>query len=331
MTAHSDKIKGAASKAKRKLRDHRPTCLFPGCSAVAIRSHSQQRATALLAISVDQQVIGVNRNILSMQDQATCPYSIKVASRFWGFCSTHDNDVFKSIEDKALDTSCSQSLFLLFLRTCCFEIAQKRESSRFMRYFYEFGKDFLGSDLKPSLEAEIASTTSDRHSNYLLERLFDIYQKKDWGSVSHKVLELPKNIGLSCSSTISSRSGDIRDWDRDAEKPLPFIGFNIVPSESSTSIIVSWFSEWIDQVQEFWDRYESASLSSILYELAINRSEDALISPNLWNSLSHEQQNSIGLSFRSLELSDDLPSGNLLRIPDFDICWSDVLGVEICQ
>ena len=235
------------------------------------------------------------------------------------------------IEDKQLDSTSVDSLFLLFLRTCCFEIAQKRDSEIFLKEFYEFSKEFLHPELRQSLEAELAKDGLVRHSAYLLEQLFEIYRQEDWGKVSHKVATLENCIGLSSASTISIRDGDIREWDRDAEKPLPFVAFNVVPSKDSTLLVLSWFAEWSSLVEDFWSRYKTAPLSSVIYDLAVCRSEDTFFSPAVWERFSASEREAIVHSFRSMEINDNVTDEHPLRDLEISGDWTSVVEEFVCQ
>lgn len=95
-------IRGILSDAERTIRRRKYPCLFPTCSANAIKSHSQQRGRALKAIACKGKVIGVNpqwtnwylhREDFSRPSDPLPMIDIEIsqASTFPGFCSAHDD------------------------------------------------------------------------------------------------------------------------------------------------------------------------------------------------------------------------------------------------
>ena len=70
------------------------TCILPGCTKDAIKSHSQQKKGQLFAIADKGEVYCMGKNIYQFTKEASGELLIKKpigeASRFVGYCQEHD-------------------------------------------------------------------------------------------------------------------------------------------------------------------------------------------------------------------------------------------------
>ena len=73
--------------------------MFNGCKEIAINSHILQTEKILRPISVDNHLIQIKKANIYYRDIIKIEsIGINDAFSFYGFCNTHDNDIFKYIE-----------------------------------------------------------------------------------------------------------------------------------------------------------------------------------------------------------------------------------------
>lgn len=111
-------------------------CLYPRnsnseCDGKIAKAHTVQRA-ALAKIAEDGHVYGFVLNASIFQSEpgkeellVVRRIGIKKASTFTGFCTKHDNDIFKVIEDGSF-VCCVKHAFLLGYRALCHAVFKKK-------------------------------------------------------------------------------------------------------------------------------------------------------------------------------------------------------------
>ena len=118
-------IKNKFVNIERKCRDKKnKTCLYPGCERQPIRGHSIQEANLEL-IARDGKLMSMNVPLGKSRSRSYFRFKLEEigknpASMFKGFCSEHDDDVFKPIEDNRVYTNTSIQNFLFAYRACAY-------------------------------------------------------------------------------------------------------------------------------------------------------------------------------------------------------------------
>ena len=114
------------------------------------------------------------------------------------------------------------------------------------------------------------------------------------------LIRLRKNIGVSCASSVTlfedeaadAYVGEATDYKKmRLLRPRPLASLNVVPKDDCTHIIVAWHKRINSLVREFVTKLTSddiAVFQESLNDVIFNRSEDYVLSPALWDSLSEE-------------------------------------------
>ena len=175
---------------QKKIENCSFRCLCQNCYDSAISSHSQQKEGQLRVIAKDGLVYALNKNLCQhiknlsrdISPSLQIKTGIKEASTFKGYCSFHDELIFRPIEKKPLMPSDKEQAALLFLRAISYEYAAKRKAAN----FHAILKDMIGDNTNEQFEnidALIGGTKLylEREGPFLLNQIFDILTKKEYG------------------------------------------------------------------------------------------------------------------------------------------------------
>ncbi|MBG6062911.1 hypothetical protein IWX83_002717 [Flavobacterium sp. CG_9.1] len=111
------KVAKAFHDCKAKAIDKINTCFHPDCSEKSISSHILQKNGILSSIAEDGHVIEMQINKFNENVHSFRKIGINKAFSFNCFCSTHDTELFKTIEVEEIDFSNYRNLLLFTLRT----------------------------------------------------------------------------------------------------------------------------------------------------------------------------------------------------------------------
>jgi hypothetical protein len=122
-----------SAKELIRLRAGQKKCLYPSspapCTQRVIRAHSISRSIALAKIARAGEVYQIDANPFSIEKSKgnvpIKPVNIASATTFTGFCSPHDNSLFKPIDKDEL-TPTKQEVLLLHYRALCREFYVKQ-------------------------------------------------------------------------------------------------------------------------------------------------------------------------------------------------------------
>ncbi|MGB8012976.1 MAG: hypothetical protein WCF68_15290 [Terriglobales bacterium] len=108
-----------------------PEASASACEGGIVRAHTLQLAGSLSTIAVSRHVYGFDA--LSQPESDGTPryrlIGVRRASTFTGFCSRHDTELFRPLEDRPFATS-KEQLFLLAYRALSKEVYAKRFAVR---------------------------------------------------------------------------------------------------------------------------------------------------------------------------------------------------------
>lgn len=118
-------------------------CYCQGCDNLAINSHILQKNGILNEIKENGQIV---MSIVNYMDTKKFPFKeigINKAYTFKGFCSTHDKDIFKPIEDCEIDFDDYKTQLLFVYRTI---MDERRRKEILIDYFNRIINDDFFSD-----------------------------------------------------------------------------------------------------------------------------------------------------------------------------------------
>ena len=269
-------------------------CLCQNCYSSAILSHSQQKEKQLRAIAKDGLVYALNKNIYQhiksiSRDKATSlliKTGIKEASTFKGYCSFHDELIFRPIEKTPLSPSDMEQAALLFLRAISYEYAAKRKVFN----LHEMLKDMIGDNTNERLEnlnAYIGGIELylKREGPFLLNQIFDIITKKDYGSFYTSWIRHPHTLPISVTTSVCPWLNNYyRKWSPD--NPQAVVSFSVIPSNNYTDVVCSWLNYCHND--SLWIQKEMKSiegLEKVINMFGISESEDFCVNIDFWESL----------------------------------------------
>ena len=281
-------------QVKSAIANIRHTCFFPGCTNHAINCHSQQKSTSLNSISKYGYVYGYNpcNYHLIGEDEALhgpkiCKVNIAHASTFLGFCSKHDFELFRLIDQDSYSTGCTRQEVAYYVRAIAHEMYQKR-----MSYLRQTAFDKAISNEYPLT----------RPSDNILAKHFKLFQEKLYRLIfvpavyygasgieyESRVLSLPFNVGFSCATVwglgIPTKPDDVRFLDSSIHG---IASVTILPSEGLSTLIITWKKTNDRNCGDLVDKMISENTPEEMFDiLAFSLTEDTYISPNVYGQMS---------------------------------------------
>jgi hypothetical protein len=317
-------IKSGIGKAEKYSNQRKYKCMFPSCTLASIKSHSQQKKNQLEAISENSEVYTKNQNLYQIFNSEKVEFSkaellskknIGEASRFKGYCNTHDTSIFSPIENGNIDISNPEHNFLLLLRAMSYEYANKRD-------VYNRQKDILKKigylfsyDGKNNFEAHLCGMKVflKKDAPYHMSKLFEIYESKNWSAINYNSFVINRNIGISSTTCFSPFRERHSEWmNQHFDEPQPIVSFSVVPTKQITTISFVWFAEINPHCIEFLKvSAEQENILKLINMYAFSESEDVCVKPSLWEKLTKREKKQI---YKHMGNSDSLPDSNLIPI-----------------
>ena len=293
-------------RIEKTLARQEQLCLAPGCSGIAIQSHSQQRLGQLKVIAEGGQVYGLMRNMyraLKPEEQGPVRMvrlGIREATTFRGFCAYHDRVLFAAIETAPLTKDAADQVVRLFLRSVSYERAQKRRG-----YAVRSG---LLADSQLALHPDFTSETNASligiehaltHDLPFYENLlFDAIASSDCSAINWRWLVVPGQLPVStcCAySPLGDRHNEYRSkhWN----EPQPMVSFNLIPTSEETHVVVAWarcHDRHCGAIQTDLDTDPEGFVNRV----AITETEDTVFRPTFWLGLSSDMQSAVREAIR---------------------------------
>lgn len=277
-------------------------CMVPGCGDNAIKSHSQQRNGAIMAIAEGNHVIAIKRRVVPTlfgavpNEPPKCDIArigVRQASVFKGFCSHHDVEIFKSIDTLKLGENKDEQMIALHRRAVAYEIRNKEK----MCYI-------IGAAIG-------LNENCDRHRQAYVEDLGQLLTadiKYSWNplwednpisNLDYEWVTINKNIGVSLTSCIpplndlsfTAYMESCKDCLGTYSRSRPFFSLAIVPEESQTHIVMVWNKFDGSNVDSYRRLLcNPADIGVFLDKCVFDKSEDFCLKPSLWASFDNDVQ-----------------------------------------
>jgi hypothetical protein len=295
-------------------------CLHPqrnSCNGNIIQAHTIQRRGSLERISKNGHVYTFKTDLAEILKTGMPKINlvgIKKASTFSGFCSHHDNELFKPVEEENFSIN-EETVFLLSYRVLCHELFLKRAWRESLLY----AKENLdkGKTLRQQIEIQdiadgylLGVESSLEELSAIKIRYDEALVKCDYKSVRYYAIILDDFPTFVCSGFTQpiydfhgNQLQDLADLSTVSEN----LAFSVIATNTGGIVIYSW----IDQNTS--SKRLIKSLANLTYHKQLNASvrftfenfENLYISPNWWEILdSQSQQN---LFRRHLSGSPDYP------------------------
>ena len=271
-------LKNIINRQNRKVRNKRRPCFYRQCNNPSIGSHSQTASSSLKSIAEDGHVMERNPSVFPLRDsQGWRKIGINEATKFPGFCQTHDDKLFRqadSISDKNLTP---KALTFLSYRTFAMEMRKKEVSSEQLKVLLNYSDKFVDPSAQDATRGTMEGMLNCLKVTkpFFLEKYQRMIQTKEYSQDAHKVYRSDRNLGVSCATTINPL--DITE--QPIDMPQPIICFSVLPRKRYTLIIFSYPRVLSTLIEHFIKDHER------LDDLVFNCCEEVILNISLYNSL----------------------------------------------
>lgn len=262
-------------------------CMCPGCCERAINSHLLQRNGILNHIAKNGHLYEIRREDF-FKWHTNGPVKIKKigiqqALSFPLFCSKHDTEIYKPIEESVVDFDDYKSQLLFSYRAACSELFKKRSN----QIRYEFLPE--GCAKNESIEGTEKGIKDLLYYKYL----FEDELKKSQGKFSFLHVSYPF-IGVCASAAVSYEPIDF-DKERSvmiAVKKKVWDGFfiNVIPQKESLEVIIGYHNNHVNSDMlryiESWKGLSFNKLQNKLTDLFCAKIESWSMSPDVFEHMS---------------------------------------------
>lgn len=283
---------------RAKIKDRK--CLFKGCSNLAIESHLLQQNGILDSIKDDTNHLWEQKIEHFKHEFYFDKVGIGNAFTFKGFCSHHDDELFKSIEAKSIDFNSYRSQLLFSYRVLMNEKRKKEINiDHYTRILDSFKlKLFLNEKYLEQLSAlkksnELGLSDIETYESAFLSNLKD-ESKQDFQFIAREI----SRIDLCISSVFTHES---------LKERIPFLQMNpnyqstdiylhLFPLATTSIIIIGCLKERVSNCWSYIEEFESADNSRCLKKIndliVLGRIENFICSKRFYleNIKNREQQ-----------------------------------------
>ena len=276
-----------------RLKDH--ACLFPGCTKLAIKSHSVPRASCIEALA-ENGILYSRRLSLNECIGAKTPFDAPDVVRmgvndvgvFKGYCPTHDSRLFASAE--LMGAAKGNGMFhALHLKSLSVEYCRKRQ----VLDFY-----CKASRLADNIDAKRYFNSQKEEA----EGVFKIFKSAHFyrflkainpqlgEQLEYFFLPFTRNLHVSCCGVFNSDPGNIDST----------IAYNIISYSDASILSLTTLSPFKLHLDSYIEKYKHLPncIDMLINEIAFSHCEEPLISSKLWNTLSDYDRAQIRLSLR---------------------------------
>lgn len=281
--------------------DRSGDCLFDGCSMQPIGSHSITERRILKRVAVDNHVWYFKPS-MEMAKVGT-----NDVSKFGGFCSKHDTEIFKAIDNNDYIPGNKEQEFLFFYRALCKSysakivkiksykrLAQLTEENRLASidtYFKQLSTTPREKILMISfLMQEIEKEEQILHCLKNFKDTMDsYYSNKGFDGVESVIIEFDSEYGLAVAAFSDIGS----DFNGNRLPSDIGIGFTVFPQNGKTYVIFSFLRVQADNLgflrtDLLCESKESQKI--IISYLIANSTDNWVLSPATWDRLSDQSK-----------------------------------------
>lgn len=300
-----------AGKLFKEMLDikKRGKCLHPEasektCSNKIIKAHSVQRAGGLSAISDNGHVISVQRGFESIHKNnghiIPEPIGIRVASTFTGFCSLHDNNLFKPIENDSFSLN-QEAAFLLAFRALAYEHLAKWHAikSNEIQRQADKGTDFDRQVIVQNYLHNILAGQKRGMKDVLEWKTeYDrIFIEKDYTSMPHYAVEFKGILPFVCSGGFHPEvdfNGDRLQIISRGDISFEHVCVNVSVIGERSFLAFGWHGAADGPAEKFVKSFKAQKneeKANSALTLAVEQSENTYLRPSWWNELSNPHKN----------------------------------------
>lgn len=279
-------------------------CLYPNhseCSDRIVKAHSIQNNKIIKQISSNGKVYMSRPKAESIFKEMSL-YGRGEATVFTGFCSHHDKTLFQPIEDKVFDKSI-EHIFLYVYRCFAIEYHKKQEAINMKEALYKNKRVRIDREVLDEMYHGFQQSLEDfkkekmTFDNALLTGEYDVLSSVVW--------EFDGSIKFAFTGFEAMTYDLFGNKIQDATKTDVLLKhvFVVVFSENNkTYCIFSWLKENDDFFIKYKQQLNDLSLEKrkvYINNLAAIITENFVVNPDAWNSLTKEERANFHEAFRS--------------------------------
>lgn len=297
------KIQDRLNRLYAKAQNHKRQCSSSDCRNNAINSHILQKNGILNGIATNGHVIISKTDFLNEDLFYFKKVGINTAFTFKGFCSTHDNSIFKPIEGSEIDFEDYKSQLLFAYRTILNEKHKKKVLITWNNLQIndsEISQVVDKTLLKATnVQNEIAITDLKYYENIIVSNLQS--KKEDFVFKVRYIKEF--DICLASHFTFETtreRQAYIKKTGKDYEL-LTDIFVSLFPIEGETVFMMGYLKSMEDKCGEFVKNFFEIEEPDLLHEmnkLLLMRCEEWVCSEKFYNEHIEEREDKINAIFQ---------------------------------
>lgn len=289
-------------------------CLHPNagpgkCTASAINSHTIQMNGGISTIS-DKQHVYTFKLVESMNNSVYTPKNISMrkASTFLGFCTTHDSALFKCIETPPVSVG-HVTAFYMSYRAISYEYHGKLRASAATPFMLlqDRGKSFEAQAwLQNYVYISIQGYKTGLRIHKQLKEEYDrAHLAADYNNFNYYAIEFER------ASPIVACGAFCPEFDIN-NKPLQImargkhnfqiITFNFLNLNGKSYAVFGWMDDRYGVARDYIESIKSHpvnSLMDLLFKISFQNLENTYMSPTWWDGLSKGHQQAICDLFRT--------------------------------
>lgn len=259
-------IKNLIEKLRKRAKQAKRKCLHANCNETAIDSHLLQKKGIINQISENNHVWELGMNNYKKDLFFFKRIGINDAFSFPGFCSNHDNKLFKEIEKETIDYSDYRTQLLFSYRAVMNEKRKKEiiidSNNRILNSntLKLYLNDSSFQDLEQSNHGQKSGIKDELYyEKFFLSNINDS-TRQDFMFLT---FELPRTEVCSSAVFTYETTDEINHMMRyesyKVDKPLTEIYFNLLPATDKSIVIIGCLKERADICWKYIERIKSDS------------------------------------------------------------------------
>lgn len=270
-------------------------------SSASIKSHTIQRRGGLGAIAESGHVCSTKKAFMDLEKRGGLVDMEKIgvgqASTFPGFCSHHDTELFKPVEqaNSRLD---AYSGFLLSLRAVAYELATKDSQLRShvaSKEFIDYGRSFeQQAMIQNFLSLHQVGIEQGLKDISQLKVLYDeAFQSQDFSKFSFFGVEFDRVLPFAAAGAFipEFNFSGVQLQEIEVGQPVSQIALNVTRLGDNTCVVFGWFggpdcaaARLVDSFKAIPDQEKA----NALLILAMEHLENFFCTPSWWVGLASE-------------------------------------------
>jgi hypothetical protein len=267
------------------------TCLYPDCNEKSVMSHLLQKKGILNQIAEDQHVCSYYTNPQTYESKFKRT-GINDAFSFQGYCTKHDDLLFRTIEKGVIDFSSDTNKLLFTFRAIFNELRKKEVIND------AFNKAVAAHTLEGLIDKNFLkeyvrqNTLGARDLKYFLDLAHKNFRDEtndfNLSSLSFKRVPLCISTVVSVESNAEMMFQSLINRKQFEEKTVPSLVINCFPLEQESTMLIAYPKANSDRIEQFINDHvhiisNDPTLKS-LSDLIIKFSETWTCSPSFYAS-----------------------------------------------